>query len=74
MAKLIVGRHRHLEMILTLWARVIDWTGSFLNYLFQRGEHCAKERKAGMSFGGMPVNLVPTICARLAQFMLGQIQ
>ena len=38
----------------------------FSNSLFQRGERCAKEHKAGTSFSGMPVNLVPTNWARLA--------
>ena len=35
---------------------------TYLIILFQRGEGCAKEHKAGMFYIGMPVNLVPTIC------------
>ena len=34
------------------------------SYLFQRGERYAKERNAGMSFIGMLVNLLPTICGK----------
>ena len=37
----------------------------------QKGEHCTKERNAGTSFSGVPVSLMPTICARLAYFALG---
>ena len=54
------------------WAN--ELTGSFLNYLFERGEQCAKEHNANASFSGIPVNAVPTICTRLALFTLGLIQ
>ena len=67
--QMTVDSHLQMKVILTLWAGEIDWPGSFLNYLLQRGERWAKEHKAGL-----PVILAHTICTRLTYFVLELIQ
>ena len=72
--QMTVDSHLQMKVILTLWAGEIDWPGSFLNYLLQRGERWAKEHKAGLLSIDKPVILAHTICTRLTYFVLELIQ